>query len=144
MGARILRSFIEQPLIEEEAINQRLDAVEEINRQEMDREEIREYLGPVYDLERLISRVSYQSANPRDLIAFKTSIGMIPHIRRLLGQFQSEELKKVYEDMDELQDLYQVLDKAIVEDPPLAMKECGIIKDGYDQQIYDYRQAKTK
>ena len=144
MGARMLRSFIEQPLIEEEAINQRLDAVEEINRQEMDREEIREYLGPVYDLERLISRVSYQSANPRDLIAFKTSIGMIPHIRRLLGQFQSEELKKVYEDMDELQDLYQVLDKAIVEDPPLAMKEGGIIKDGYDQQIDDYRQAKTK
>ena len=144
MGARMLRSFIEQPLIEEEAINQRLDAVEEINRQEMDREEIREYLGPVYDLERLISRVSYQSANPRALIAFKTSIGMIPHIRRLLGQFQSEELKKVYEDMDELQDLYQVLDKAIVEDPPLAMKEGGIIKDGYDQQIDDYRQAKTK
>ena len=144
MGARMLRSFIEQPLIEEEAINQRLDAVEEINRQEMDREEIREYLGPVYDLERLISRVSYQSANPRDLIAFKTSIGMIPHIRRLLGQFQSEELKKVCEDMDELQDLYQVLDKAIVEDPPLAMKEGGIIKDGYDQQIDDYRQAKTK
>ena len=69
---------------------------------------------------------------------------MIPPIRRLLGQFQSEELKKVYEDMDELQDLYQVLDKAIVEDPPLAMKEGGIIKDGYDQQIDDYRQAKTK
>lgn len=144
MGARMLRSFIEQPLIEQEAINRRLDAVEEINRQEMDREEIREYLGPVYDLERLISRVSYQSANPRDLIAFKTSIGMIPHIRRLLAQFQSEELQKVYEDMDELQDLYQVLDKAIVEDPPLAMKEGGIIKDGYDRQIDDFRQAKTK
>lgn len=144
MGARKLRSFIEQPLIEEEAINQRLDAVEEINRQEMDREEIREYLGPVYDLERLISRVSYQSANPRDLIAFKTSIGMIPHIRRLLAQFQSEELQKIYEDMDELQDLYQVLDKAIVEDPPLAMKEGGIIKDGYDHKIDDFRQAKTK
>ena len=144
MGARMLRSFIEQPLIEEEAINQRLDAVEEINRQEMDREEIREYLGPVYDLERLISRVSYQSANPRDLIAFKTSIGMIPPIRRLLGQFQSKELQMIYEDMDELQDLYQVLDKAIVEDPPLAMKEGGIIKDGYDRQIDDYRQAKTK
>lgn len=144
MGARMLRSFIEQPLIEEEAINQRLDAVEEINHQEMDREEIREYLGPVYDLERLISRVSYQSANPRDLIAFKTSIGMIPHIRRLLAQFQSEELKNVYEDMDELQDLYQMLDKAIVEDPPLAMKEGGIIKEGYDRQIDDYRQAKTR
>ncbi len=144
MGARMLRSFIEQPLIEAEAINQRLDAVEEINRQEMDREELREYLGPVYDLERLISRVSYQSANPRDLISFKTSIGMIPHIRRLLAQFQSEELKRVYEDMDELQDLYQVLDKAIVEDPPLAMKEGGIIKEGYDRQIDEYRQAKTK
>ena len=144
MGARMLRSFIEQPLIEEEAINQRLDAVEEINR----RRWIGRKSGSIWDRymtwSGLISRVSYQSANPRDLIAFKTSIGMIPPIRRLLGQFQSKELETIYEDMDELQDLYQVLDKAIVEDPPLAMKEGGIIKDGYDRQIDDYRQAKTK
>lgn len=144
MGARMLRTFIEQPLINEGEINARLDAVEEINKQEMDREEIREYLGPVYDLERLVSRVSYQSANPRDLISFKTSIGMIPHIRRLLSQFSCEELKKVYEDMDDLKDLYEVLDAAIVEDPPLAMKEGGIIKEGYDEQIDHFREAKTK
>ena len=144
MGARMLRSFLEQPLIDMEEINARLDAVEEINGHEMDREEIREYLGPVYDLERLMSRVSYQSANPRDMISFKTSIAMIPHIRRLLQQFSCQELQQVYEDMDDLQDLYRVLEDAIVEDPPLAMKEGGIIKEGYNEQIDYYRSAKTE
>ena len=144
MGARMLRSFLEQPLIDMEEINTRLDAVEEINGHEMDREEIREYLGPVYDLERLMSRVSYQSANPRDMISFKTSIAMIPHIRRLLQQFSCQELQQVYEDMDDLQDLYRVLEDAIVEDPPLAMKEGGIIKEGYNEQIDYYRSAKTE
>jgi len=144
MGARMLRTFIEQPLIDQEAINRRLDALEEVNAHEVDREEIREYLSPVYDWERLISRVSYQSANPRDMLSFKTSIGMIPHIRRLLEQFQCEELREIYEEMDELGDLYQVLDAAIVEEPPLAMKEGGIIKQGYHPQIDEFREAKTK
>ncbi len=87
MGARMLRSFMEQPLIDEDEINRRLDALEEINSREMDREEIREYLNPVYDMERLISRVSYQSANPRDLISFKSSISMIPYIKQLVKSF---------------------------------------------------------
>ena len=144
MGARMLRTFLEQPLIDKEEINARLDAVEEINQHEMDREELREYLNPVYDLERLISRVSYQSANPRDLLSFKTSIGMIPPIKKLLEPFNCEELKRIYEEMDELQDLYALLDAAIVEEPPLAMKEGGIIKDGYHEQIDHFREAKTK
>ena len=110
----------------------------------MDREEIREYLSPVYDMERLISRVSYQSANPRDLISFKSSISMIPYIRQLLSQFQCEELQKVYEEMDDLQDLYQLLEASIVDEPPLAMKEGGIIKEGYQEDIDHFREAKTK
>ena len=144
MGARMLRSFIEQPLIDEDAINRRLDALEEINSREMDREEIREYLNPIYDMERLIGRVSYQSANPRDMISFKSSISMIPYIKQLVKSFSTEEMQCVYEDMDDLRDLYTLLESAIVEEPPLAMKEGGLIKDGYNEDVDHFREAKTK
>ena len=144
MGARMLRSFIEQPLIDEDAINRRLDALEEINSREMDREEIREYLNPIYDMERLIGRVSYQSANPRDMISFKSSISMIPYIKQLVKSFSTEEMQCVYEDMEDLRDLYTLLESAIVEEPPLAMKEGGIIKDGYNENVDHFREAKTK
>ena len=144
MGARMLRSFIEQPLIDADAINRRLDALEEINSREMDREEIREYLNPIYDMERLIGRVSYQSANPRDMISFKSSISMIPYIKQLVKSFSAEEMQCVYEDMDDLKDLYTLLESAIVEEPPLAMKEGGIIKDGYNEDVNHFREAKTK
>lgn len=144
MGARMLRSFIEQPLIDEDAINRRLDALEEINSREMDREEIREYLNPIYDMERLIGRVSYQSANPRDMISFKSSISMIPYIKQLVKSFSTEEMQCIYDDMDDLRDLYTLLESAIVEEPPLAMKEGGIIKDGYNENVDHFREAKTK
>ena len=140
----MLRSFIEQPLIDEDAINRRLDALEEINSREMDREEIREYLNPIYDMERLIGRVSYQSANPRDMISFKSSISMIPYIKQLVKSFSTEEMQCIYEDMDDLRDLYTLLESAIVEEPPLAMKEGGIIKDGYNEDVDHFREAKTK
>lgn len=144
MGARMLRSFVEQPLIEEESINRRLDAIEELNEKAISREEIREYLGPVYDLERLVSRVSYQSANPRDLIAFKSSLQMLPYIRQLLEEFSCGELVSVREEMDDLQDLFQLIDRAIMEEPPLAMKEGGIIKEGYNEEVDKFRRAKTE
>lgn len=144
MGARMLRSFIEQPLIDEDAINRRLDALEEINSREMDREEIREYLNSIYDMERLIGRVSYQSANPRDMISFKSSISMIPYIKQLVKSFSTEEMQCIYDDMDDLRDLYTLLESAIVEEPPLAMKEGGIIKDGYNENVDHFREAKTK
>ena len=140
----MLRSFVEQPLIEEESINRRLDAIEELNEKAISREEIREYLGPVYDLERLVSRVSYQSANPRDLIAFKSSLQMLPYIRQLLGEFSCGELVSVREEMDDLQDLFQLIDRAIMEEPPLAMKEGGIIKEGYNEEVDKFRRAKTE
>lgn len=144
MGARMLRSFVEQPLLDADAINERLDAVTELNMQAMLREEIREYLNPVYDLERLVSRISYRSANPRDLLAFKMSLEMIPHIKNLLANFTSPLLVRINEQMDGLEDLYTLLEASITEDPPLAVKEGGIIREGYNEQVDTYRNSKTQ
>lgn len=144
MGARMLRSFVEQPLIDADAINERLDAITELNMQAMLREEIREYLNPVYDLERLVSRISYRSANPRDLLAFKMSLEMIPHIKNLLANFTSPLLVRINEQMDGLEDLYTLLEASITEDPPLAVKEGGIIREGYNEQVDTYRNSKTQ
>lgn len=144
MGARMLRSFVEQTLIDADAINERLDAVTELNMQAMLREEIREYLNPVYDLERLVSRISYRSANPRDLLAFKMSLEMIPHIKNLLADFTSPLLVRINEQMDGLEDLYTLLEASITEDPPLAVKEGGIIREGYNEQVDTYRNSKTQ
>lgn len=144
MGARLLRSFIEQPYIDKERIENRLDAVEEMNRELILREEIREYLNPVYDLERLISKISCKSANPRDLMAFKSSLAMIPHIKYLMKDYHSKELLNVYQQLDSLEDLFQLIDSAINEEPPIALKDGGIIKDGYNETIDKYRHAKTE
>ena len=110
MGARMLRRYLEQPLIEKEEIMQRLDAVEELKDNAITREELREYLNPVYDLERLISRISYQTANPRDLVAFKTSLSMLPHIKYIMKSLQSPLLVQLQEEMDELEDLFALVD----------------------------------
>ena len=142
MGARMLRSIIEQPLIHKNEIEKRLTAVEELTGMPMIRDEIREYLQPVYDLERLSSRIAYQTANPRDLIAFKSSLQMLPFIRQLLTGFQGDLLKNIQEDLDPLEDLFHAIDDAIIDDPPMAMKEGGIIKDGYNEQVDKYRTAK--
>ena len=144
MGARMLRSFVEQPLLEKEEIEGRLDAIEELMQRAIDREELREYLNPVYDLERLLTRITYQSANPRDLTAFKSSIGMIPHIRGILLELQSKEIQGICEDMDTLEDLYTLIDAAIEEEPPITVREGGIIKDGYHEEIDRLREAKSQ
>ena len=144
MGARTLRQYIEQPLIDKQGILDRQNAIAEFNDDLVTREEIREYLNPIYDMERLIGRISYQSANPRDLIAFKNSLAMLPHIKNLMKQFQSNELKQLYEDFDVLEDIHELIDKAIDEDPPLVIREGGIIKDGYSEEIDTLRKAKTE
>ncbi len=143
MGARQLRSFIEQPLIDKKEINERLDAVAELNDNYITREEIREYLNPIYDLERLISKVVYQSANPRDLIAFHNSLVMLPHIKTLLDGSKSKLLKHIFENLDSLDDITALIDASIIEDPPLAVKEGGIIKDGFHEEVDKLRHAKT-
>ena len=144
MGARMLRSFVEQPLIEAEDINERLDAIEELNESVITREEIREYLNPVYDMERLISRVSYRSANPRDLIAFYTSLSMLPSIKLLLQGFRGALLLRLEEQLDPLADLYELIGRAIAEEPPISVREGGIIKEGYHEEVDRLRKAKTE
>lgn len=144
MGARMLRNYVEQPLIDVDEINARLDAVAEFNEKAMYRDEIREYLSPVYDLERLVSKISYRSANPRDLTAFKSSLAMIPHIKNLLGEFDCELLSQINQTMDGLEDVCSLIEQAIEDEPPLAMKEGGIIKTGYHEETDRYRQAKTE
>ena len=144
MGARLLRTFIEQPYVDAVQIEARLDAVEELSNDMITREELREYLNPIYDLERLISRISYKSANPRDLIAFKNSLAMIPHVKYLMESFKSGELAKTYAQLDSLEDICSLIEAAINDDPPLALKDGGIIKEGFNEDIDKYRGAKTE
>ena len=134
MGARRLRSFIEQPLLDKDEINARLDAVEEINSSVIDREELREYLRPIYDLERLIGRLAFGSASPRDMIALKQSLSMIPALKLVLQTKKTLLLTRLQEELDPLEDMTSLLEKAIVEDPPLSVKEGGIIKKGYHEE----------
>ena len=144
MGARLMRTMIEQPLIKKEQITERQNAIEELNMSYISREEIREYLGPVYDLERLTGRITYKSANPRDLIAFRNSLKMLPFIRDILKEFNSAVLKEIHEDMDPLQDLYDLIERAIVEEPPIVTREGGMIKEGYNEEADKLRHAKTE
>ncbi len=142
MGARTLRSYIEQPLLNKADMEARLDAVEELSKDSVSRDEIREYLNPIYDLERLLSKVTYKTANPRDLIAFRNSLEMLPHIKTVLQSFHKELLCEIYEDMESLDDIYSLIDAAIEEEPPLLVREGGIIKDGFNENIDMLRNAK--
>ena len=144
MGARLLRACIEQPLIHRDEIIKRQNAVEELNMNYISREEICEYLNPIYDLERLIGRISYKTANPRDLIAFRSSLEMLPYIKRILGEFNSELLAELGRELDPLQDIFRLIGDAIVEEPPITVREGGIIKDGYNQEADKLRHAKTE
>ncbi len=144
MGARLLRSYVEQPLIDKKEIEKRQDAIAEINKHLITRDELREYLNPIYDLERLITRVTYMSANPRDLIAFKNSIHMLPPIKALLADFHSELLTEISDETDTLEELYELIDRSIMEEPPLTVRDGGLIKDGYNENIDQYRHAKTE
>lgn len=144
MGARTLRSYLEQPLIDRQQIEERLNAVEELTKDAISRDEIREYLNPVYDLERLLGKISYQSANPRDLIAFRNSLAMMKPVKTVLSAFEKSLLSEIREDIDPLEDLYGLIDAAIEEDPPILIREGGIIKDGFDETIDSLRRAKTE
>ena len=144
MGARTLRGYLEQPLIDRGEIERRLDAIEELNSQIITREELREYLSPIYDLERLIGRISYQTANPRDLIAFKTSLQMLPPIRLLLKELRSPLMQEIYDELDTLEDIQELLEQSIQEDPPISIREGNIIQDGYHEDVDKFRKAKTE
>ncbi len=142
MGGRLLRSMLEQPLIEKAEMERRLDAIEELNRDSVSRDELREYLNPIYDLERLLSKVTYKTANPRDFIAFRNSLEMLPAIKTVLKGFEKAELTEIERDMDSLQDIYELIVSAIEEEPPISIREGGMIKDGFDETIDMLRSAK--
>ena len=143
MGARTLRAMVEQPCIRKDRIEERLDAVEAFNDSMITRDELREYLSAVYDLERLMTRITLKSANPRDLIAFKNSIGILPHVKSILREFQTGLLAQYESELDELDDLYAAIDTAIIEEPPILIKEGGMIKDGYNTTVDELKHAKS-
>ena len=143
MGARTLRAMVEQPCIRKDRIEERLDAVEAFNDSMITRDELREYLSAVYDLERLMTRITLKSANPRDLIAFKNSIGILPHVKSILREFPTGLLAQYESELDELEDLYAAIDAAIIEEPPILIKEGGMIKDGYNTTVDELKHAKS-
>ncbi len=143
MGARRLRSDIEQPLRNKEDIEARLDAVEDLLTSVADREEIREYLGPVYDLERLMTRISYKTANPRDLVAFRNSIQVLPGIKQVLENFSSAKIRGINDQLDPLSDLYQLVESAIAEEPPISVHDGGILREGYRADVDELRSMRT-
>lgn len=143
MGARRLRSDIEQPLRNKEDIEARLDAVEDLLTSVADREEIREYLGTVYDLERLMTRISYKTANPRDLVAFRNSIQVLPGIKQVLENFSSAKIRGINDQLDPLSDLYQLVASAIAEEPPISVHDGGILREGYRADVDELRSMRT-
>lgn len=144
MGARLLRSFLEQPLIRKDEILRRQEGIQELNMSYISREEIREYLNPVYDLERLVGRISYKTANPRDLISFKNSLKMLPFIKTTLQEFSSPLLREIESDLDPLTDLCDLIERSILDDPPVSLRDGGIIKDGFSEEGDKLRHAKTE
>ena len=143
MGGRLLRSYIEQPLLDKDIMNQRLDLIEELSGNIVARDEIREYLNSVYDLERLLGRIAYKTANARDLIAFKNSLYLLPHIKSLLKDFDSKLAVEIESELDDLGDIYSDIDKMIVDEPPVSVKEGGIIKEGYSEDVDRLKNAKN-
>ncbi len=143
MGGRLLRKYIEQPLIDREKITRRLDAVEALCRKSVDRDELREYLSAVYDLERLLGRISYKTANPRDLIALRNSLAMIPSIKTVLSDLDAPLLAEINEHMDSLEDIHRLIDSAIIEDAPISVRDGGMIREGFNETIDSLRNAKT-
>lgn len=143
MGARMLRSMVEQPCIRKEMIENRLDAIEALNNSMITRDELREYLSAVYDLERLMTRITLKTANPRDLIAFKNSIAILPHVKAILQEFDKGLLAEYEQELDELADLCTAIEAAIVDEPPILVKEGDIIRDGYNETVDMLKNAKS-
>lgn len=139
MGARKLRTFVEQPLLRKDDINARLDAIEALNDNLISRDEMREYLSSIYDLERLMTRISIRTANPRDLLSFKNSLKLLPFIKNLINEFDCKIFKSMYESFDPLEDIYEILEESIDEDAPITIKEGGIFKPGYSAAIDEFK-----
>ena len=143
MGGRLLRRWLNDPLIDVEKINERLEAVKELKEDIMLRGEIVDSLKKVYDIERLAGKISYGSANGRDLVSLKNSSKQLPDVKTNLSKAKSKLLVQLYENLDVLEDIYQIIENSIVDDPPIGIKEGDLIKKGYDEEIDHLKDATT-
>ena len=144
MGGRHLRRWINDPLIDVNEINKRLNAVKELKDNVMLRGDIIESLKKVYDIERLAGKISYGNANGRDMISLKNSLSKLPEVKAVLQNTSSNMLQELYNNLDELKDIYDLIEKSIVEDPPMTVKEGGLIKLGYNEEIDKLKTATTE
>ena len=144
MGGRLLRRWLNDPLVDVDEINRRLNAVKELKDDIILRGEVIENLKKVYDIERLAGKMAYGNANARDMVTLKNSLFKLPEVKQILKNCKSDLLKGLYEKLDELQDIYQLIEKSIVEDPPMTINDGGIIKLGYDEEIDKLKTAQTE
>ncbi len=144
MGGRLLRRWLNDPLIDRKEINDRLDAVEELKDSIILRGDVVEALKKVYDIERLAGKISYGNANGRDMISLKNSVKQLPEIKKVLSTTGAGLLKEIYENIDTLDDIYEIIEKSIVDEPPIGVKDGGIIKIGYDPEIDKLKLATTE
>ena len=144
MGGRTLRRWLNDPLIDTAEINRRLESVKELKDDVILRGDVIENLKKVYDIERLAGKMAYGNANARDMITLKNSLSKLPDLKKVLANVNSSMLKDLYENLDELQDIYELVDRSIVEDPPMTVKDGGIIKLGYDEEIDKLKTATTE
>ena len=143
MGGRLLRRWLNDPLIDITEINRRLDGVKELKDDIMLRGDVVENLKKVYDIERLAGKMAYGNGTPRDMITLKNSLSKLPDVKKVLSNCKSTLLKELYENLDELQDIYELVEKSIVEDPPMVTKDGGYIKLGYNEEIDTLKKATT-
>ena len=143
MGGRLLRRWLNDPLIDKTEINRRLDGVKELKDDIMLRGDVVENLKKVYDIERLAGKMAYGNGTPRDMITLKNSLSKLPDVKKVLSKCQSPLLKELYENLDELQDIYKLVEKSIVDDPPMVTKDGGYIKLGYNEEIDTLKKATT-
>ena len=141
MGGRCLRRWINDPLIDVKEINRRLEAVKELKDNMILRGDIVETLNKVYDIERLAGKISYGNANARELISLKNSLSKLPELKNELSQTESPMLRELYDGLDELKDITELIEKSIIDEPPISVKEGGIIKTGYNEDIDECRKA---
>ena len=144
MGGRLLRKWINEPLIDVIEINKRLNAVEELKDNLIFRGDITDCLKRIYDIERLVGKIAYGNTNARDMISLKNSLKQLPYLKNILGTSKSELLQNLYINLDELTDIHDLIEKAIVEDPPIAITEGGIIKLGYNEEVDELKNATTQ
>lgn len=144
MGGRCLRRWLNDPLVDVLEINKRLDAVKELKDNIMLRGEIIDNLKKVYDIERLAGKMAYGNANARDMVTLKNSLLKLPEVKKVLKNCKTDLLVKLCKDLDELQDIFQLIDQAIVEEPPMTIKDGGIIKLGYDKEIDTLKTAQIE